>query len=207
MAPLSCIELTRDEKAQLLIIAWESIEQGLDTNQPLDLDSSQLSGNLAATFGSFVTLTQRGLLRGCVGSIEAMHPLAQGVAVAAFKAAYRDHRFPKLSNAEIEHTQLEISVLSQPEAIAASTDAELLAKLRPYEDGLLVECDGHRATFLPKVWKKLADPEQFVRQLKAKAGLPDDYWSNSIRFYRYHTICEARSVSDRVSASRCSSSS
>jgi len=188
MAPSFCIELARHEEARLLGIARESIERGLVTRQPPELDTSQVSGALAHRLGSFVTLTQRGSLRGCVGSLEPIHPLAHGVGIAAFNAAFRDHRFPPLAEMEVSRTRIEIAVLSQPESIDVGSNVELLASLRPDEDGLLLEETGFRATFLPKVWEKLPDPSEFVRHLKAKAGLPDDYWSGSIRFSRYHTV-------------------
>ena len=79
-------------------------------------------------------------------------------------------------------------MLSRPELIDIKTHHELLTKLHPHEDGLLLKDNSHNATFLPKVWEKLPDPQQFVTQLITKAGLPDDYWSDSIRFYRYCTI-------------------
>lgn len=187
MAPSSSIELTRGEETQLLVIARESIESGFVTRQPLQPDSGQLSGTLAQPFGSFVTLMQRESLRGCVGSIEPTHPLARSVGIAAFNAAYRDQRFPPLTDAEFGRTRIEISVLSRPVPIDVSSNDELLANLRRDIDGLLLEEPGYRATFLPKVWEKLDDPAEFVSHLKAKAGLPEDYWSDTLRFFRYHT--------------------
>jgi len=189
----SCIEFAHHEEAQLLGIARASIERGLVTGQPSEVDTSQVSGALAQRLGSFVTLTQRGELRGCVGALEPAHPLMRSVGIAAFNAAFRDHRFPPLAHAEIDRTRIEISVLSRPEPIEIESEAELMAGLRPAEDGLLLEEIGYRATFLPKVWEKLPDPSQFVRHLKAKAGLSEDYWSGSIRFYRYHTVSIAES--------------
>lgn len=202
MAHSSCIDFARHEETQLLGIARESIERGLVTRQPLEFDASQFSAALAQEFGSFVTLTQRGELRGCVGSLEPTHPLAESVAIAAFNAAFRDQRFPPLIHTEVDRTLIEIAVLSRPEPIDVDSNVELLANLRPEEDGLLLEEVGYRATFLPKVWEKLLDPAEFVRHLKAKAGLPDDYWSGSIRFSRYHTVSIAESESPGESAAR-----
>lgn len=194
MAPSSSIELTRGEQKQLLVIARESIEAGIVTRRPLQPDVGQLTGTLAKPFGSFVTLMQRASLRGCVGSIEPTHPLAHSVGVAAFNAAYSDHRFPPLTDAEFGRTHIEISVLSPPAPIDVTSNDELLANLRPDVDGVVLEETGYRATFLPKVWEKLDDPALFVRHLKAKAGLPEDYWSSTLRFSRYHTITFAESI-------------
>jgi AmmeMemoRadiSam system protein A len=188
MAPSRCIELTPDEKTQLLAMARRSIQHGLTKNQPLEIGHIRLSGPLAQRHANFVTLTQCGILRGCVGTVKATHHLATSIAVHAFRAAFHDSRFSPLSATETDQTRIEISVLSPPEPIDAGTCKELLASLRPYEDGLLLENDGTQATFLPQVWEKAPDPQQFVKYLMTKAGLPDDYWSDSIRFHRYHTI-------------------
>lgn len=196
MAPSYCIELTRDEQAQLLVIARGSIESGLVANRPLDIAHSGIAGALTKRHGNFVTLTQRGTLRGCVGTIQGTRPLAQNIAVSAYNAAYRDTRFSPLSADEIDQTRIEISVLTQPEPIAAGTHEELLANLHPNEDGLLMENAGHQTTFLPKVWEKVPDPQQFVQQLMVKAGLPGDYWSETIRFHRYQTISFSESTTE-----------
>lgn len=188
MAPSHCIELTPGEKTQLLIIARRSITHGLTTNRPLEIECARLSAGLVQRRGNFVTLTQRGVLRGCVGIIAMTRRLAKSVVVNAFSAAFHDSRFSPLTAAETGQTRIEISVLSQPEPIDARTRQELLTGLRTYEDGLLLENDGTQTTFLPKVWEQITDPQQFVQRLLAKAGLPGDYWSDSIRFYRYHTI-------------------
>ena len=198
MAPSSCIELTPDEATQLLGLARRSIEHGKLTGQPLEPDPSALSGLLAQQLGSFVTLTKNGVLRGCVGTLHSTHPLARGVATAAFNAAYRDSRFAPLSDTEIDQVRIEISVLSPLEPIDVGSNKELLANLRPHADGLLLEDSNHRATFLPKVWEKIAAPQEFVRQIKYKAGLPDNYWSESIRFFRYHTTSITESEGEPV---------
>ena len=86
---------------------------------------------------------------------------------------------------ELEQTQIEISVLSVPEPIACGSETDLLASLKPGEDGLLLEDGGQRATFLPQVWERLTEPEGFVRELKRKAGWPVNYWSSTMQAYRY----------------------
>lgn len=182
----SLIDLTHDDETRLLRIARASIELGHDTKAPQVPQTEDIPGNLGLMLGSFVTLTRHGDLRGCVGSLEASRPLAQCVAVAAFNAAFHDTRFPPLSIEETAGTLIEISILSRPEPIDIDSETELLACLNPDEDGLLLEDLGRRSTFLPKVWDKLTDPQEFVAHLKAKAGFNADYWSSSIRFYRYN---------------------
>lgn len=193
MAPSSCIdssfiELAGEDRQQLLDIARASIEHGLAAHQPLQLEISSLSAPLTEAKGCFVTISQSGRLRGCMGSLESRLPLAQGVADSAFNAAFRDSRFPSLRPAELGNTRIEVAILSIPELINVASEAELIAALRPYEDGLLLKDIGHGSTFLPKVWEKLPDPQDFIRELKTKARLPADYWSPTLRFYRYGTL-------------------
>jgi AmmeMemoRadiSam system protein A len=187
--PLSlCIDLSADEQARLLDIARQSIVNGLDSGAVLQLDIAQLDANLRIDSAVFVTLTLGGNLRGCIGSLQPSAPLALAVANAAFNAAFRDPRFAQVRADEIEEIHVEVSVLSSMELIAVDTRQALLDNLQPGVDGLLLEDQGHRATFLPKVWEKIATADEFVGQLMLKAGLASGYWSNTIHCYRYHSI-------------------
>lgn len=183
-----CIELDRGERARLLKIARRSIRHGLDTGAAFRVDPVELDGRLARASAVFVTLMRDGQLRGCVGSLEASAPLAQAVATSAYNAAFRDRRFPELQIDEFDALAIEVAVLSPMERIAAASRAELLDLLEPGLDGLLLEDRGRRATFLPKVWDKLASPHEFVEQLLLKAGLPPDHWSESLHISRYRTL-------------------
>ena len=188
MAPSSCIDINESEQGQLLGIARRSIESGLTDGSSLQPGNENLAGSLSVRLGAFVTLTRYKVLRGCTGSLESTDPLAQAVANSAFKAAFSDSRFTPLEATDIEDTRIEISVLSELEPLAAVSRADLLDRLRPGEDGLLLQDCGHRATFLPGVWDKISDPEEFLGQLLVKAGLSGDYWSESISFKRYRTL-------------------
>ena len=188
MALSFCIDITPEEKRQLLEIAQQSIDSGLNGAEVPRVDSSQLGGNLNNKLASFVTLTQDNELRGCMGSLQATEALAQSVANTAYNAAFRDPRFPNLTDAELPITDIEISILSPMEPFPVASREELLNQLKPNIDGLLLEDGRHRATFLPQVWDKLNSPEDFLRQLLAKAGLPADHWSERIRFSRYQTL-------------------
>jgi len=192
MAPSFCIDFSESEQGQLLDFARQSIESGLAGGTALELDSENLAGSLSIRLGVFVTLTRFGTLRGCIGSTESPDPLALSVAECAFKAAFHDPRFPRLEAGEFEHTRIEISVLSEPEPLAAADWADLLNRLRPREDGLLLEDGSHRSTFLPRMWDMISDPEEFLDRLLSKAGLPGDHWSETIRFKRYRALsfCE-----------------
>lgn len=193
--PLSpCPELTAGEQAELLGLARASIEHGLESGAPLLPATAELDANLARHAAVFVTLTSSGALRGCIGSLEARQPLAAAVADSTFNAAFRDRRFRPLRAQEFDRIRIEISVLSELEPIAASSRRELLEQLQPGVDGLLLEDRGCRATFLPKVWDKLASPEEFLDQLLLKSGLGAGHWSSGIRLQRYTTLSFAESA-------------
>jgi AmmeMemoRadiSam system protein A len=141
---------------------------------------------LAEPAATFVTLTQSGQLRGCIGTLEAHQPLARDVAMNAVAAAFRDRRFAPLRQEEFALTRVEVSraIESSFEGRPAS-EADALARLRPGIDGLILACDGRRATFLPQVWESLPTPQQFMAQLKLKAGLPADFWHANLILARY----------------------
>lgn len=133
----------------------------------------------------FVTLSQHGRLRGCIGSLEAHRPLGEDLEANAQAAAFRDPRFPPLEDVELAYTRVEVSVLSAPEPLAFRDEADALARLRPGVDGIILEWNWHRATFLPQVWEQLPDPGEFMAHLKRKAGLAADFWATDLRLYRY----------------------
>jgi AmmeMemoRadiSam system protein A len=133
----------------------------------------------------FVTLTQDGRLRGCIGSLEACRSLREDLETNACAAAFRDPRFPPLSADELAATRVEVSILSKPEPMSFAGEADAVRQLRPGIDGVLLEYGRHRGTFLPQVWEQLPDPVQFMHHLKLKAGLPPDFWSDEMRLSRY----------------------
>jgi AmmeMemoRadiSam system protein A len=141
--------------------------------------------DLAKPSATFVTLTQKGQLRGCIGSLEARRPLATDVGENALAAAFRDPRFPPLRRTELEITRVEVSLLDTPEKMDFKNEADALAQLRPGVDGLILECGGHRATFLPQVWESLPTPQIFLQHLKLKAGLPLNFWNPLLSLARY----------------------
>lgn len=133
----------------------------------------------------FVTLTQQGDLRGCIGSLEAHRPLLDDVRANAIAAAVHDPRFAPLSAQELSRTRIEVSLLSRTEVIAFDSERHALAQLRPGVDGLVLEYGHSRGTFLPQVWESLPAPADFLAHLKRKAGLPVNFWHEDIRLSRY----------------------
>ena len=183
--------LNKDNQQKLLELAKNSILHGLQTGEPLTVELSALPPELQELRATFVTLHKNHELRGCIGMLKAARPLAEDIAENAFAAAFRDYRFPPLAAEEFGQLEIHLSILTPPEPIAFSSEEDLLSQLRPGADGLIIEEGARRGTFLPSVWETLPNPKQFLRHLKQKAGLPADYWSDTLRIYRY----EAEAIS------------
>ncbi len=174
-------DVSLDEAGKtLLSLSRGAIEARLFGSAPR-ADAPWLRQNAA----TFVTLTRDDALRGCIGSLEAARPLGDDVAENAVAAAFRDPRFPPVSAAEWPSVRVEVSLLSTPKPLRFADEADLLAQIRPGEDGIILECDGRRATFLPQVWESIPDKRQFLRELARKAGLTDDIRLGRCRISRY----------------------
>jgi AmmeMemoRadiSam system protein A len=166
--------------ARLLAIAQASLAHGLRHGSALPLDAAAESPPLRALGASFVTLRTVGReLRGCIGTLEPVRPVAADVAENAYGAAFRDPRFPPLGAREAGALQLSVSLLGAPVR---------LAQLQPGRDGLILALGARRATFLPEVWDALPAPAEFLEALKRKAGLPPGFWSDRIETFRYETL-------------------
>jgi len=126
-------------------------------------------------------------LRGCIGTLTAHQAVIADVAYHAHAAAFSDPRFPALRENELDDLDIHISVLSEPQIISFSSEADLLAQLRPGIDGLILRDLGRTGTFLPSVWESLPQVKDFWQQLKRKAGLPANHWSKSLEVLRYTT--------------------
>lgn len=188
MRLMPCAEVELIERPclqELAEIAVNSIHHGLEQGSPLVREPRSVSETLRATGASFVTLKQDGALRGCIGSLEGRRALAEDVAENAFAAAFRDPRFPGLKRGELEVTIAEVSVLSRPVKLEFDDEQELLTRLRPGIDGLIVDHAGRRATYLPSVWELLPNPESFIDQLRRKAGIEVDVDLTAINVSRY----------------------
>ena len=134
---------------------------------------------------TFVTLTRDGALRGCLGSLQAQRPLGLDVAENAIAAAFRDPRFPAMTAAEWPGVRVEVSLLSAAKPMRFADEEDLLAQLKPGEDGVILSHEGRSATYLPQVWESISDRRQFLRELARKAGLADDVRLARCRIWRY----------------------
>jgi AmmeMemoRadiSam system protein A len=144
---------------------------------------------------TFVTLTRYGGLRGCIGTLEAHRPLRHDVEENTLNAAFRDPRFAPLPAAELAGTRIEVSLLRAPVPLPIAGEDDLLQRLQPGVDGVVLAFRGRRATFLPQVWESLPEPREFIAALKAKAGLAAGFWHDEVRVSRY-TVSKFRE-SDR----------
>lgn len=133
----------------------------------------------------FVTLTQQGELRGCIGSLEARRPLLMDVKANAVAAALQDPRFRPLAAAELIQTEIEVSLLSALQAMVFDSEHHALDQLQPGVHGVVLEFERYRSTFLPQVWEQLPSAVDFMAQLKLKAGLPANFWAPGLRLQRY----------------------
>ena len=169
--------LTLEEQKILLRLAREALERGVrgEALHPLDLSSLPLS--LREEGSSFITITSHGQLRGCIGALESYQPLAEDVREHAVAAALRDPRFPSVQEEELRGIEIEISRLTRPVPLEYRDTDDLLSKLRPHVDGVILRDDLYRrATFLPQVWEKIPNPAEFLDNLCYKLGVDPDAW-------------------------------
>ena len=179
--------LSEQDRRWLIEFARESIEAGLSTCSRAPIPERDVSAALREERAAFVTLYVRGELNGCIGSIEPRYPLFVEVWRNAAAAAFSDPRFPAPTHTEWPDATLHVSVLERPQPLAAETEQVLLEQLRPGIDGLVLELNGARATFLPSVWEQVSSPQEFLAHLKAKAGWPATFWSQQMQAWRYGT--------------------
>jgi len=137
---------------------------------------------------TFVTLTQEGRLRGCIGSLHPTRTLGEDVVANAAAAALSDRRFSPLGREELGNVEMEVSLLSTPTLVLFGDEQDLLAQLRPGIDGLILESGGNRGTYLPQVWEQLREPRQFLASLMQKAGIPADTRLGRCKVWRYQAV-------------------
>lgn len=173
--------MSTDQGHILLPLARSAIAQQLGQAASATTDAPWLQEPGA----TFVTLTQAGELRGCIGTLQAHRTLLEDVQANALAAAFQDPRFRPLSLTELSYTRVEVSLLSPSEPIVFESEQHALAQLRPDIDGVIFEYGYYRSTFLPQVWEQLPDPETFMAHLKHKAGLSPNFWAANVKLARY----------------------
>ncbi len=179
------LEDGREEDRLLLRVAHEAVAHGVETGRPPLLELGRFPAPLRAPGASFVTLRIARRLRGCLGTLEAERALVLDVAENAVGSALRDPRFPPLARAEVAALEIELSLLGPLEPLGWTSEEELVSRLRPGVDGLVIEAGGRRATFLPAVWSELPEPRDFLAALRRKAGLLSFGAALRLRAWRY----------------------
>jgi AmmeMemoRadiSam system protein A len=169
-------QLNKEERSLLLQLARQALELAVNGHPLPPLDLKSLPPRLSEPGASFVTLTRGGELRGCIGALEPYLPLAEDVREHAAAAALQDFRFPPVRPEELPDINIEISRLTAPKTLAYDSPQELLERLCPHLDGVILRDGLRRATFLPQVWEKLPDAALFMSHLCQKMGAPPDLW-------------------------------
>jgi len=165
-----------EDKRYLLELARRTLEEVVRHGREPDVEVADVSQRLRQPSGAFVTLEKHGQLRGCIGHIQPREPLYRAVIDNAHNAALRDTRFSPVTADELSSIEVEVSVLTVPQRLEFSSPEDLLEKLTPHQDGVVLTVGFRRSTFLPQVWEKLPDKTQFLQHLSTKAGLPPSGW-------------------------------
>ena len=178
--------LSNQERITLLKLARQSLELAVNGKQLPLIELDEYSAKLRENGASFVTLTIKGNLRGCIGALEPYQALVQDVCEHAVAAALQDYRFPPVQPDETSLLEIEISRLTVPVELVYTSPSDLVDRIRPTVDGVILR-DGHlRATFLPQVWEKLPTAEEFLSNLCHKMGASGDLWARKkIKVFTY----------------------
>jgi AmmeMemoRadiSam system protein A len=187
-------QFTPDDRKFLLGLARRTVREAATTGQLPPVSADGLAPKFTAPAGCFVTLTKHGQLRGCIGYIVAQGPLYRAVVENARNAALRDTRFEPVAPEEVSQLEIEISVLTEPQPLFFSSPDDLLRRLRPGVDGVVLQIGGRGATYLPQVWEQIPDKEEFLNNLAEKAGCAPSAWrgpDTSVLIYHVEAFKES----------------
>ena len=193
-------EVSKKDGKLLLKLARQTIlsKFGQEDDEPGSLKTEVSKKILEEKRGIFVTLHKKRDLRGCIGNIEPVKTVFEGVVDNARHAAFNDSRFSPLSYEELKDTSIEVSILTRPEIVDYTDTQGLIAKIRPGIDGVIIKKDYHSATFLPQVWEQLKNPEIFLNHLCTKAGLSSDEWKSGDLIVLTYQVQSFEDVSTRI---------
>lgn len=177
--PTEFVGLSDQEGKQLLDIARVTISSEFNLDDNIKKNKEKLKTNIFyENRGTFVTLYKKGNLRGCIGTLEPVETIIQGVQDNAINAAFKDPRFSPVKSNELKNIAIEISILTKPKKLKYSNSKDLLTQLKPFTHGVIIQKKYHKATFLPQVWDQLPDTTDFLSHLCTKAGLSANEWTN-----------------------------
>ncbi len=191
--------LSKREQEQLLDLAFQAVETAAAGSEAPSVDTTTLPTRLGQPAATFVTLSLAGALRGCIGTTEIRHPLAEDVVLRARAAATRDPRFPAVSPEEVPNLEIEISILTTPQPLQFANPGQLLLLLKAEKAGVVLKLGQKKATFLPQVWDRVSDVETFLELLCQKASLHRNAWRTEnvqIETYRVESFHRKPTVTD-----------
>jgi AmmeMemoRadiSam system protein A len=186
-------EIDKEQAKKLLKIARESIGSWL--NESSVTSEILVEGMFTELAATFVTLKISGQLRGCIGTLTPVDTLGESIRKNAINAAFHDSRFRPLTKEEFDHVHIDISILTEPRKLVYTDGDDLIRKLCPGQDGVILRYGSSGATFLPQVWEQLSTPELFLGHLCRKAGLPESCWRDDhpeIEIYQVQCFAEER---------------
>jgi MEMO1 family protein len=180
--------LNEKDKALIFDVIHKSIEHGLSSSNAYKSNLEKIPQHLKNNYAVFITLKLHGQLRGCIGTTEAHIPLIDAVAQYAYAAAFSDPRFKPLTAEEYKQIDISLSILTPAVPLPFNDEQDLIKQLRPDIDGIIISKGNARATFLPVVWESIKQAEQFISELKSKAGIsssdcPDKAWRYTAEYY------------------------
>jgi len=182
-------------KACLLHLARQTLTNLVNRHELPSVNALEMAPELAEPRACFVTLTRKGTLRGCIGHLHPKEPLWKAVMDNTRHAAQFDPRFPPVAPAELAEIEIEISVLTEPRPLDHRSPEDLLEKLRPGQDGVILERGSQRSTFLPQVWEDIPDKIGFLERLCRKGGWEPDAWRDpamNVLIYQVDAFHESR---------------
>ena len=179
--------LTDEDKDILLKLARSAITAELIQGSRIERPK-EISPALKKKRGCFVTLHKKGVLRGCIGTIEPVRPLFSNVEENAISAAFNDPRFPSLTKDELSFVDIEVSVLTAPEVLHFEDGKDLMLKIKPGVHGVILSQDWRSATFLPQVWEQLPDKKAFLEHLCLKGGMDGKCWQNKTTTIKVYEV-------------------
>ena len=185
--PPETAQLSAEHRKQALRLARQAATSFARRGRAPKINLASFPTPFQGLGAAFVTLSHRGRLRGCIGSLKAHRPLAEDILENAVRAAFKDPRFSPVTEAELRECEIEVAILSRPAPMVFRDQQDLLGQLRPGRDGLILADGPNRGTFLPKVWDSLTTEDAFLSGLKVKAGLSRDHWSPDLKIWRYMT--------------------
>jgi AmmeMemoRadiSam system protein A len=183
-----------EERKWMLELARKALKESVTAGNLPQVAPAGVAAKLTDAKGCFVTLTENGALRGCVGNILPAGPLYRAIMSNAQNAALRDHRFMPVQASELDRIEIEVSVLTEPEPLDFKDSQDLLDRLQPGEDGVILKIGDRMATYLPQVWEQIPDKQEFLRSLAVKAGCAGDAWKTgptSVAIYHVEAFKES----------------